>query len=128
MAYLSLPKMTTPTLSVSKLRAIPRIPDRNSTISPACTLFNPTTLAIPSPMLMTVPNSFTSFSNNKLQYHLCDVHDFVLDHFCSVCDTQFLGSKRSLQLYDISQHHLNLYIYYFQQSFSVTYILHLSYL
>lgn len=59
--YLSLPKMTTPTLSVSRLRAMPLIPDLNSTISPACTLLSPTTRAIPSPMLMTVPNSFTSF-------------------------------------------------------------------
>ena len=60
-AYLSLPKMTTPTLSVSRLRAMPRTPERNSTISPAWTLLRPTTLAIPSPMLITVPNYLTSF-------------------------------------------------------------------
>ena len=55
--YLSLPKMTTPTLSLSRLRAIPRMPDLNSTIYPACTLLRPTTRAMPSPMLMTVPYS-----------------------------------------------------------------------
>ena len=59
--YLSLPKMTIPTLSVSKLRAIPLTPDLNSTISPACTLVRPKTLAIPSPMEITEPNSLRSF-------------------------------------------------------------------
>jgi len=59
--YLSLPKMTIPTLSVSKLRAIPLAPDLNSTISPAWTLVRPKTLAIPSPMEMTEPNSLRSF-------------------------------------------------------------------
>ena len=38
---LSLPKITTPTLSSSKLRAIPFTFPGNSTISPACTLSNP---------------------------------------------------------------------------------------
>jgi len=60
-AYLSLPRTTIPTLSVSKLRAIPLIPLLNSTISPAWTLVRPKTLAIPSPIEMTVPNSFKSF-------------------------------------------------------------------
>ena len=53
--------MTIPTLSVSKLSAIPLTPDLNSTISPACTLVRPNTLAIPSPIEMTEPNSFKSF-------------------------------------------------------------------
>ena len=61
LTYLSLPRMTIPTLSVSRLRAIPMIPDLNSTISPAWTLVRPNTLAIPSPMEMTDPNSFKSF-------------------------------------------------------------------
>jgi hypothetical protein len=61
LTYLSLPKMTIPTLSVSKLRAIPLTPDLNSTISPAWTLVRPKTLAIPSPMEITDPNSFKSF-------------------------------------------------------------------
>jgi len=61
LTYLSLPRMTIPTLSVSRLRAIPRTPDLNSTISPAWTLVRPKTLAIPSPMEMTDPNSFKSF-------------------------------------------------------------------
>ena len=61
--YLSLPRTTIPTLSVSKLRAIPLIPEENSTISPAWTLVRPKTLAIPSPMEITVPNSFKSFYN-----------------------------------------------------------------
>ena len=63
--YLSLPKMTIPTLSVSKLRAIPLTPDLNSTISPAWTLVRPKTLAIPSPMEMTEPNSLRSFCKQK---------------------------------------------------------------
>jgi hypothetical protein len=58
---LSLPKTTTPTLSVSKFRDIPLTPEENSTISPACTFCRPNTLAIPSPILMTVPYSFMSF-------------------------------------------------------------------
>jgi hypothetical protein len=65
--------MTTPTLSVYKLSAIPLTPDRNYTISPAWTLLSPTTLAIPSPILMTVPNSLTSFCviKNILQLEQC---------------------------------------------------------
>ena len=59
--YLSFPRMTIPTLSVSRLRAIPMTPDLNSTISPAWTLVRPNTLAIPSPIEMTDPNSFKSF-------------------------------------------------------------------
>lgn len=63
-AYLSLPRTTIPTLSVSRLRAIPLIPELNSTISPAWTLVKPKTLAIPSPMEITVPNSLRSFYIN----------------------------------------------------------------
>ncbi len=37
----SSPKITTPTLSVSRLSAIPLAPFGNSTISPACTLSRP---------------------------------------------------------------------------------------
>ncbi len=59
--YLSLPKTTIPTLSVSKLRAIPLTPVLNSTISPAYTLLKPNTLAIPSPIEITVPYSVMSF-------------------------------------------------------------------
>lgn len=57
---LSLPKTTIPTLSVSRFKAIPLTPEENSTISPACTLVNPVTLAIPSPILTTSPASLTS--------------------------------------------------------------------
>ena len=63
--YLSFPRMTIPTLSVSKFRAIPLTPDLNSTISPAWTLVNPKTLAIPSPMEITDPNSFKSFCKSQ---------------------------------------------------------------
>ena len=62
-AYLSLPRTTIPTLSVSRLSAMPLTPLLNSTISPACTLVSPNTLAIPSPIDMTDPNSFKSFYN-----------------------------------------------------------------
>mmetsp|Transcript_52750 Transcript_52750/g.136587 ORF Transcript_52750/g.136587 Transcript_52750/m.136587 type:complete len:206 (-) Transcript_52750:380-997(-) len=40
----SLPNTTTPTLSFSRLRAMPRRPESNSTISPACTCCRPCTL------------------------------------------------------------------------------------
>ena len=56
------PKITTPTLSASKLRAIPLIPPGNSTISPAWTLSKPCTRAIPSPTDNTRPTSATSAS------------------------------------------------------------------
>jgi len=59
---LSLPNTTIPTLSVSKLSAIPLTPELNSTISPAWTLVSPKTLAIPSPIEITVPNSLISFN------------------------------------------------------------------
>ncbi len=59
--YLSLPRTTTPTLSVSKFKAIPLRPEVNSTISPAWTLVRPKTLAIPSPIEITVPDSLISF-------------------------------------------------------------------
>ena len=68
--------MTIPTLSVSKLRAIPLAPDLNSTISPAWTLVRPKTLAIPSPMEMTDPNSFKSFyraSKKKVSIQIREV-------------------------------------------------------
>merc|ERR1719419_151893 len=54
---LSLPKTTTPTLSGSKLRAMPFRPELNSTISSAWMFFRPYTRAIPSPMLRTRPVS-----------------------------------------------------------------------
>ena len=62
---LSDPKITTPTLSLSKLRAMPRVPPGNSTISPAWTLSRPCTLAIPSPTDKTRPISATSVSCPK---------------------------------------------------------------
>ena len=37
----SSPKITMPTLSTSRLSAMPRVPSANSTISPACTLSRP---------------------------------------------------------------------------------------
>ena len=55
----SSPKITTPTLSFSRLRAIPFVPSENSTISPASTLSNPNILAIPSPTERTCPTSET---------------------------------------------------------------------
>ncbi len=61
----SSPKITTPTLSTSRLRAIPRIPPGNSTSSPACTLSRPYTRAIPSPTDKTCPISETSASLPK---------------------------------------------------------------
>mmetsp|Transcript_3790 Transcript_3790/g.9508 ORF Transcript_3790/g.9508 Transcript_3790/m.9508 type:complete len:212 (-) Transcript_3790:9-644(-) len=56
----SLPKTTTPTLSFSRFRAMPRRPLSNSTISPACTCCNPCTRAMPSPMARTLPISSSS--------------------------------------------------------------------
>ena len=62
----SSPKIETPTLSISRLRAIPLMPPGNSTISPACTWSRPYTRAIPSPTLSTVPTSATSALVSKL--------------------------------------------------------------
>src|SRR4029078_10600771 len=62
---LSLPKITQPTLSVSRLRAMPLMPPGNSTISPACTLSRPCTRAMPSPTLKTSPTSLTCASAPK---------------------------------------------------------------
>ena len=56
---LSSPKITTPTLSDSRLSAIPLTPPSNSTISPSWTSSRPYTLAIPSPILKTFPTSET---------------------------------------------------------------------
>src|SRR5580692_3297979 len=56
----SLPKMTTPTLSVSRFSAMPRRPaPGNSTISPAMQFCRPKTRAIPSPTDRTWPVSAT---------------------------------------------------------------------
>src|SRR5665213_177845 len=62
---LSLPKITQPTLSVSRLRAMPLMPPGNSTISPAWTLSRPKTRAMPSPTLSTSPTSLTCASAPK---------------------------------------------------------------
>src|SRR5665213_4617975 len=62
---LSLPKITQPTLSVSRLRAMPLMPPGNSTISPAWTLSRPKTRAMPSPTLSTSPTSLTCASSPK---------------------------------------------------------------
>ena len=59
--YLSFPNITTPTLSVSRFNAIPLTPVSNSTISPVCTYSKPYTLAIPSPIEITFPDSLISF-------------------------------------------------------------------
>src|ERR1700733_10490969 len=57
---LSLPKITTPTLSVSRFNAMPRRPaPGNSTISPAMQFCRPNTRAMPSPTDSTWPVSAT---------------------------------------------------------------------
>ena len=57
---LSSPKITTPTLSVSRFSAMPRRPaPGNSTISPAITFCRPNTRAMPSPTDSTWPVSAT---------------------------------------------------------------------
>mmetsp|Transcript_17481 Transcript_17481/g.44729 ORF Transcript_17481/g.44729 Transcript_17481/m.44729 type:complete len:225 (+) Transcript_17481:1121-1795(+) len=56
----SLPNTTMPTLSFSRLSAMPFSPESNSTISPACTLARPCTRAMPSPMASTLPTSAVS--------------------------------------------------------------------
>ncbi len=72
---LSSPKITTPTLSLSKFKAMPFIPVENSTISPARTLSKPYTRAIPSPTESTCPTSETSaFSAN---FFICSFNIFV---------------------------------------------------
>jgi hypothetical protein len=64
--WLSVPKITTPTLSASRLRAMPLMPFENSTISPACTLSRPWMRAMPSPTDSTWPISDTCASVPKL--------------------------------------------------------------
>ena len=60
------PINTTPTLSSSRFKATARTPVSNSTSSPARTLFNPYTRAIPSPTCSTVPTSSKSAPTLKL--------------------------------------------------------------
>src|SRR5579862_747566 len=68
---LSSPKMTMPTLSRSRFRAMPLTPALgNSTSSPDCTLSRPYTRAMPSPTDSTWPMSETSASSPKLA--ICD--------------------------------------------------------
>ena len=55
--WINLPNTTTPTLSGSKLRAIPFSPELNSTISSAWMFLRPYTRAIPSPIDNTRPVS-----------------------------------------------------------------------
>src|SRR6201999_1847598 len=63
----SSPKITSPTLSRSRFRAMPLTPAAgNSTISPAWTLSRPKTRAMPSPTDSTWPTSETSASSPKL--------------------------------------------------------------
>src|SRR6185369_15319142 len=63
----SWPKITTPTLSRSRFRAMPFTPaEVNSTISPAWTLSRPKMRAMPSPTERTEPTSETSASSPKL--------------------------------------------------------------
>ena len=61
----SSPKMTIPTLSDSRLSAIPASPPGNSTSSPACTLSSPQTRATPSPTESTWPTSASSARLSK---------------------------------------------------------------
>ena len=63
----SSPKITIPTLSVSRFSAIPFTPPSNSTSSPAWTRSRPYTRAIPSPTDSTRPTSDTSASLPKLE-------------------------------------------------------------
>ena len=64
--FRSSPKITTPTLSVSRFSAMPRRPaDGNSTISPDITFCRPNTRAIPSPTDRTWPVSATLASVSK---------------------------------------------------------------
>src|SRR5690606_16617883 len=60
------PKITTPTLSASRFRAMPWTPLANSTISPAWTLSRPWMRAMPSPTESTEPTSETCASVPKL--------------------------------------------------------------
>jgi hypothetical protein len=66
-------------LSVSKFKAIPLTPEENSTISPAWTLLSPNTLAIPSPIEITDPNSFKSFWI-RIPYQLRQGGDLLFKH------------------------------------------------
>src|SRR6188508_2362821 len=60
------PRSTAPTLSSSRLSAMPNTPPSNSSISPAMARCTPCTREMPSPIEMTVPTSATSTSTAKL--------------------------------------------------------------
>ena len=60
------PSSTVPTLSSSRLSAMPNTPCGNSSISPAMARWQPCTRAMPSPSDTTVPTSATSTATAKL--------------------------------------------------------------
>ena len=60
------PSSTQPTLSSSRLSAMPKTPCGNSSISPAMARSQPCSRAMPSPSDVTVPTSATSTSTAKL--------------------------------------------------------------
>ena len=72
------PKITTPTLSASRLSAMPCTPLANSTISPAWTLSRPWMRAMPSPTDSTWPTSETCGLG-------AEVGDLVLDDLGDFC-------------------------------------------
>src|SRR5262245_35647735 len=63
---LNSPSSTAPTLSSSRLSAMPNTPCGNSSISPAMACSTPCTRAMPSPIEMMLPTSATSTSTAKL--------------------------------------------------------------
>ena len=85
---LSLPKITTPTLSCSRFNAMPLTLPGNSTISPAWTLSRPKTLAIPSPTVRTVPTSETLASPLISLISFCKIEE-ISEAFIDIISLTF---------------------------------------
>src|SRR5271170_4114575 len=98
----SLPKITTPTLSVSRFSAMPLMPPGNSTISPAWTLSRPWTRAMPSPTLSTSPTSLTCASAPKFwisRFRMAEISAgwiSILVSFHGAAQAIKLGAKRRI--------------------------------
>src|ERR1041385_6845858 len=92
----SAPKITIPTLSVSRLSAMPRTPFSNSTISPACTLSRPSTRAMPG-VLVSEVEALAAHAVLELD-HLAGLHIVeAVDARDAVADRQHLPDFRDFR-------------------------------
>src|SRR5580765_593922 len=100
------PRSTAPTLSSSRLSAMPKMPCGNSSISPAIARSTPLTRAMPSPTDMTVPISATSTSAAKLPIWsrmILEISSALICMCVSACCLPFLNQPL-LQPLELSRH------------------------